>query len=46
MSLHGFFNMIGFSRHAANYPEKVISAVGGFLGIFGILSRSVKSVLF
>ena len=37
MSLHGFFNMIGFSRHTADYPEKVISAVGGFLGIFGIL---------
>ena len=37
MSLHGFLNMIGFSRHTANYPEKVISTVGGFLGIFGIL---------
>jgi len=37
MSLHGFLNMMGFSRHTANYSEKVISTVGGFLGIFGIL---------
>lgn len=37
MSLHGFFNMIGFRRHSANYPEKVISAVGGFLSVFGII---------
>ena len=37
MTLHGFLNMIGFSRHATNYPEKLISAAGGFLGIFGIL---------
>ena len=37
MSLHGFLNLIGFSLHTANYPEKVISTVGGFLGIFGIL---------
>ena len=40
MSLHGFFNMIGFSRHTANYSEIVISTVGGFLGIFGILLSS------
>ncbi len=37
MSLRRFFNMIGFIRHTANYPEKLILAVGGFLGIFGIL---------
>jgi CBS-domain-containing membrane protein len=37
MTLHGFLNMIGFSRHAANYSEQLISAAGGFLGIFGIL---------
>lgn len=40
MSPHGFLDMIGFSRHSANYPEKVISAVGGFLGIFGIMLAS------
>lgn len=40
MSLHGFFNLVGFSRHTANYPEKLISAAGGFLGIFGILMVS------
>ena len=37
MSLHGFLNMIGFSRHTANYSEKAISTVGGFLGIFCII---------
>ncbi len=40
MSLHRFFDVIGFSRHTTNYSEKVISAVGGFLGIFGILLSS------
>ena len=40
MRLHGFLDMIGFSRHSANYSEKVISTVGGFLGIFGILLSS------
>lgn len=40
MSLHGFFNLIGLSRHAPNYPEKLISAAGGFIGIFGILLGS------
>ena len=40
MSSYGFFNLIGFSRHTANYAEKMISAVGGFLGIFGILLTS------
>ena len=37
MSPHEFLKMIGFSRQNANYAEKVISTVGGFLGIFGIL---------
>ena len=37
MSLHRFLNLIGLSQHTTNYPEKIISAVGGFLGIFGIL---------
>ena len=40
MSSHGFFNMIGFSRHTAKYSEVVISTVGGFLGIFAILLSS------
>ena len=40
MSLHGFFDLIGVSRHTVNYSEKVISTVGGFLGIFGILLSS------
>jgi CBS domain-containing membrane protein len=40
MSVHGFFDTIGFSRHTVNHSEKVISAVGGFLGIFGILLSS------
>jgi CBS-domain-containing membrane protein len=37
MSLQEFLNVIGFSSHTTNYTEKVISTVGGFLGIFGIL---------
>lgn len=37
MSLPGFFNLIGLSHHTTNYAEKVISMVGGFLGIFCIL---------
>ena len=37
MSLNDFLDMIGFSRHQSNYKEKAISALGGFLGIFGIL---------
>ena len=40
MSLDGFLDVIGCSRHTVNDSEKVISAVGGFLGIFGILSSS------
>ena len=40
MSWHEFLNLIGFSRHAPNYAEKVISTAGGFLGIFAILLTS------
>ena len=40
MSVHGFFDLIGVSRHTVNHSEKVISTVGGFLGIFGILLSS------
>ena len=40
MSLHRFLDTIGFSRHTVNHSEKVISAAGGFLGIFGILLSS------
>lgn len=40
MSLHDFLDMIGFSRHKINYREKLISTVGGFLGIFGIFMSS------
>lgn len=42
MSMQGFFNVIGFSRHTANYSEKVISTAGGFLGIFGIIFCSQR----
>ena len=37
MGLNDFLDLIGFSRHKSNYKEKAISALGGFLGIFGIL---------
>jgi len=40
MSLYDFLDMIGFNRHKINYREKVISTVGGFLGIFGIFMTS------
>lgn len=40
MSLSNFLDLIGFSRHKINYKEKVISTVGGFLGIFGIFMSS------
>jgi CBS domain-containing membrane protein len=40
MNLHGFLDGIGWSRHAAGYAEQLISAVGGFVGIFGILIGS------
>jgi CBS domain-containing membrane protein len=37
MSLGGFLDLIGFSRHAASFREQAASTAGGFLGIFGIL---------
>jgi CBS-domain-containing membrane protein len=40
MNLSAFLDLIGFSRHRINYREKIISTVGGFLGIFGILMTS------
>jgi len=40
MHFSDFLNLIGFSRHRINYREKIISTVGGFLGIFGILMTS------
>ncbi len=40
MSLYEFLDMIGFSRHKINYKEKLISTVGGFLGIFAIFMSS------
>jgi len=35
-----FLDMIGFSRHKMIFREKVISGIGGFLGIFGIFMTS------
>ena len=35
-----FLDVIGFSRHKTVYREKVISAIGGFLGIFAIFMTS------
>lgn len=40
MKFSSFLDLIGFSRHTINYREKVISTVGGFLGIFGIFMTS------
>ena len=40
MSLNDFLDTIGFSRHKINYREKLVSTVGGFLGIFGIFMSS------
>jgi len=40
MGLHDFLDLIGFSHHTINYREKLISTVGGFLGIFGIFMSS------
>ena len=37
MSFSNFLSLIGFARHDNHYREGLISAVGGFLGIFGIL---------
>ncbi|MCG6938215.1 MAG: HPP family protein, partial [Gammaproteobacteria bacterium] len=40
MNLTGFLDLIGFSRQAINFKEKLISTVGGFLGIFVIFMIS------
>jgi CBS-domain-containing membrane protein len=40
MMLNDFLDMIGFSRQKSNYQEKMVSALGGFLGIFGIFMVS------
>lgn len=40
MHFSDFLDLIGFSRHRINFREKIISTVGGFLGIFGILMTS------
>ena len=40
MSLTEFLDLIGFSRHRINVREKLLSTLGGFLGIFGILMSS------
>lgn len=36
MSLHVFFETIGLSNYKASYSEIMISALGGFLGIFAV----------
>ncbi len=40
MNWQNLLDLIGFSRHKSNYREKLISTVGGFLGIFGIFMSS------
>lgn len=40
MMLKEFLNMVGFRRHRIIIKEKIVSALGGFLGIFTILSVS------
>ncbi len=40
MNFTAFLNLIGFSRHTLNYREKILSTVGGFLGIFAIFMTS------
>jgi len=40
MSLTEFLDLIGFSRHKMNVREKLLSTLGGFLGIFGIFMSS------
>jgi len=40
MKHDNFLDMIGFSRHKMNYREKLISALGGFVGIFCVLMVS------
>lgn len=40
MALNEFLDMIGFNRLKISYKDNLISAVGGFLGIFGIFMTS------
>jgi CBS-domain-containing membrane protein len=40
VNLSSFLNLVGFSRYTPNNREKLISAVGGFLGIFAIFITS------
>lgn len=40
MIFSNFLDLIGFSRHRINYREKIISTIGGFLGIWGIFMTS------
>lgn len=40
MSRDEFLDLIGFSRHKMNVREKLLSTLGGFLGIFGIFMSS------
>lgn len=40
MNLSDFLEIIGVSRHKINYKEKIISTIGGFLGIFAIFMSS------
>ncbi len=40
MSNSNFLDLIGFSHLAASHREKIISGIGGFLGIFGIFMTS------
>lgn len=35
-----FLDLIGFSRHRVNFREKIISTIGGFIGIFCIFMTS------
>jgi len=42
MNLNEFLNMAGFNRRRIIYKEKVISTLGGFLGIFAILIISYQ----
>lgn len=40
MNFSIFLDLIGFSRHAIDMREKLISGIGGFLGIFAIFMTS------
>ncbi len=40
MNRSDFLDIIGFSRHKTVYKEKIISGIGGFIGIFAIFMTS------